>query len=158
MIRSSSNQDDWTRTVTFSAHELRHAVHLLQVITGVDEHSLRGKTSNPHILANRARQAFLERRRRIAIFGAGMFGESAWDMLLILYVEKDAQRQSIRGLAELAGIAKSTALRWLKALEARGFVQRTKHPTDLRTDFVELTEKGERALDSYFSETLTTMR
>jgi DNA-binding MarR family transcriptional regulator len=159
MSRSGIDPEELeARTVTLSAEEWADAVHLLQRLTRAGEASQAGRTPDRQALAKRARQAFLDRRRRVAIFGSAMFGESGWDMLLILYVERDAERQTIGRLAELSGVAKSTALRWLRSLEADDLVRRTDHPTDRRTDFVELTKKGESALDSYFSETLTPVR
>lgn len=152
------SSDTGGRTVTLSAEEWQDAVRLLQRLTGRGEPRPNERLIDRQTLEKRARQAFSDRRRRIAIFGIGMFGEPAWDMLLILYIQRHGQRQTVGGLAEASGVAKSTALRWLRALEARGHIMRSKHPTDSRTDFVQLTEKAELALDTYFSEALTRVR
>ncbi|WP_425506887.1 MarR family transcriptional regulator [Sphingomonas sediminicola] len=49
-------------------------------------------------------------------------------------------------LAQLSGTSKATALRWIDYLLDRGLISRQPHPTDLRTAFVELTDKGGRSL------------
>lgn len=105
-----------------------------------------------------ARRAYIDRRKRIVFFGSWLFGEPAWDILLVLYIESDLQRCTISRLSEFTGAAMTTILRWLEALEKRGLVRRTEHPTDRRSVFIELTGKGEDALNSYFSETHTQPR
>lgn len=82
-----------------------------------------------------------------------MFGEPGWDILLILYTEEDARRQTISHLATACS-PMSTGLRWLDYLESQQWICRRPHPTDARVDFVELTDKARNALDSYFSEAL----
>ena len=104
-------------------------------------------------LEQRARDHLESRRKRAAIFGAQMFAEPAWDMLLILYLSGGGQRQTQSGLGELSGATRSTAMRWIDFLSDRGLVRRDAHPTDLRRNFVSLTEKGRKLLDLYLSET-----
>lgn len=105
-------------------------------------------------LIGRVRQSYIDRRKRIIYFGDWMFGEPAWDILLVLYIDSKLQRCTVGRLTELAGAALTTIIRWIEALEKRGFVRRTPHPNDRRSSFIELTSKGEEALNSYFSETL----
>jgi DNA-binding MarR family transcriptional regulator len=108
------------------------------------------------MLLDRAKKIFADRRRRARFFDVGMFGEPAWDILLVLYIsEQEGGRQTISRLTENAGSPSTTILRWLYALEERGLVARESHPNDLRKIFVELTERGRDALESYFFETLT---
>ena len=100
-------------------------------------------------LLDRAGAILAARRRREAIFG-----EPAWEMLLLLYVGESESRRTIGRLGDLAGISKSTTLRWIDYLDSRGLVRREPHPTDRRAVFVELTRKGRRAIDLYLSGTL----
>jgi DNA-binding MarR family transcriptional regulator len=104
-------------------------------------------------LEQRARRLLESRRKRIAIFGAQMFAEPAWDMLLLLYLSGRGRRQTQSSLCELSGASRSTALRWIEFLAARDLVRREDHPTDKRRNFVSLTEKGRYLLDLYLSET-----
>ena len=59
-----------------------------------------------------------------------MFGEPAWDMLLVLYTEEGRERQTVGKLINAAGHAPTTAQRWLDYLETQGFVRREPHPVD----------------------------
>lgn len=84
-----------------------------------------------------------------------MFGEPGWDMLLILYTSEHDARLKVSDLVTVARTPASTGLRWLNYLESQQLVARHSHPTDRRVGLVELTDKARRALDSYFSETLS---
>ena len=104
-------------------------------------------------LEHRARRLLENRRKRVAIFGAQMFAEPAWDMLLLLYLSGRGRRQTQSSLCELSGASRSTAMRWIEFLAGRDLVRREDHPTDKRRNFVSLTEKGRHLLDLYLSET-----
>lgn len=94
------------------------------------------------------------RRARVPLFSKSMFGEPAWDMLLELYLNKDrGRRHSVGRLCELSGAPPTTALRWLDYLEKEKFVVREANPTDRRTEFVEITDKGRTTMEQYLSET-----
>lgn len=155
-----SDRNDDSRKVTLSDQDLRDAARLLSTLldSGDDK-----TPSSPHAVTQRHRQAFVEcarrsvreRRRRTLHFGSAMFGEPAWDILLILYIEEDKNRLQVSRLINASGSPATTGLRWLDYLESQQFVCRQKHPTDRRVELVELTDKGRAALDSYFSETVT---
>lgn len=104
-------------------------------------------------LEQRARRLLENRRKRIEIFGAQMFAEPAWDMLLLLFLSGRGRRQTQSSLCELSGASRSTAMRWIEFLARRDLVRREDHPTDKRHNFVTLTEKGRHLLDLYLSET-----
>jgi DNA-binding MarR family transcriptional regulator len=103
-------------------------------------------------LAQFATKVFYARTQRAGIFGAGMFGEPAWDMLLALYMlGSEGPRLSIGHLMQLSGTAQSTGLRWLQFLEDQKLVERKAQSNDDREAFVELTANTWTLLDSYFS-------
>lgn len=105
------------------------------------------------VLAHRAKTALLNRKRRRKLFESSMFGEPAWDMLLILYVNDWAgARQTIARLTETADVTGTTALRWIEYLEQENLIVRGEHPTDRRAVLIHLTEEAREALDKYFSE------
>ena len=152
------NTGDERPVVSLTDRDVRDAARLLSRIVGVDvpdwvEEPADANLSNA-VLVNRARQILSHRRARLRTFGAEMFGETAWDVLLVLYAERGRQRLSVSRLTEQAGAAPTTVLRWLKYLESRDWISREVHRTDRRIVFAEITEKGQRALDSYLSETL----
>jgi len=106
-------------------------------------------------LVKQAREILRSRRRRGKFFNPSMFGEPAWDMLLILYAGMtDGRPISVGGLSSLSGAAPTTALRWLDYLEMDRLVAREPNPADRRSDFVDLTDKGRAAMEQYLSETL----
>ena len=103
-----------------------------------------------------ASRAELERRRRRADFlPDGMFGEPAWEILLLLYNEQQGARFTIARLAASLEQPPTSTLRWLNYLQDRQFVIREEHPTDQRSVFLKLTPTAVEALDRYFSETIT---
>ena len=157
MTRPSFDPRSEAGSTSLGAGELQEIGRLLQRLTEIVE-SHQGQSTRQEVLTKRARQAFIDRRKRIAIFEADMFGELAWDILLILYIEREGRRHSIAQLAQVCGASPSSTLRWVRVLESRDLICRTQHPTDLRAAFVELSEKGIRAMNSYFSETLTAVR
>lgn len=97
------------------------------------------------------------RGRRSKVLGKAMFGEPAWDMLLVLYVSTfEGPRLSVGRLTALSSAPPTTALRWLDYLEKERLVRREANPTDKRSEFVELTEKAHSIMEQYLSETLET--
>lgn len=108
---------------------------------------------NAHLLRARAEQILAERKRRYKIFGKAMFGEPAWDLLLLVYISESGPRPTIGRLAELAELTKSTALRWIDYLESQRWIRREPHPTDKRAAFVQLTASGKERLELYLSDT-----
>jgi len=84
-----------------------------------------------------------------------MFGEPAWDILLVLYtIDGDRRRLNTRELARLANLALTTALRWLDFLERRDLIVRKANTFDLRMVDAELSDKGRTAMDNYLLQML----
>jgi hypothetical protein len=155
--RSDSSAED--RTISLSESDLRAAIHLLGRLTGIyvgaseKEAAVAATKLN---LQRKANENLRARRKRSQIFGAPMFGEPAWDMLLILYVLQNGPRLTVSRLTEHSRLPATTALRWLDYLEEHGLIRRESHPTDRRAFFVELSDLGLSKMNLYFSETLTT--
>lgn len=88
-------------------------------------------------------------------FDHNMFGEPAWDILLVLYtIDGDRRRLNTRELARLANLALTTALRWLDFLERRDLIVRKANTFDLRMVDAELSDKGRTAMDNYLLQML----
>jgi DNA-binding transcriptional ArsR family regulator len=80
---------------------------------------------------------------RNSVLGNELFVEPAWNLLLDLYIERLASRRvSVTGACVSSGVSQSTALRWLRLLEERGFVTRMSDPKDKRRAFIDLSEAG----------------
>jgi DNA-binding MarR family transcriptional regulator len=161
--QSQNPETELHKTVRLSERDVRAAQRILSALVGdrpdaaLVEHadeSERQRVSRDD-LVDAARQEFVRRRRRMELFGSGMFGEPAWDMLLALYLLEGDGRLPITRLTESSGAPTSTALRWLDYLEKERLVTREAHPSDKRVMFVGLSDKGRNSLEVYFSDTLT---
>jgi DNA-binding MarR family transcriptional regulator len=156
---------DLPKSVTLSGRDLEEARRLLGLLSEEDDEVSSTASELARLafarcptrqeqLTIRAREILALRQKRAELFGPTMFGEPAWEMLLHLYSMAGAARQSMSRLAQLSGSSKATALRWIDYLLDRGLVSRRPHPTDLRTTFVELTDKGREKLEAYLADTI----
>lgn len=102
-------------------------------------------------LVGRAKVELNARRHRHGYLPSSMFGEPAWEMLLVLYLAEGGRYQTICSLVHGAGFPHATSLRWLHVLENHRLVIRKSHPADGRVTLVGLTGEGRQALDDYFS-------
>lgn len=97
-----------------------------------------------------ARELYAARRRRSRLFPADLFGEPTWDILLDLYVAgRESRRVPTTSACIGAHVPPTTALRWLRILESRGFVERESDGKDGRRTFVRLTARGNAAMDDF---------
>ena len=161
--RSASSGSDITKTVTLTEKDLKDAARLFRLLAdpALLENALgslaptgevAGRVTNRQSLLSRARIVIASRRAREQYFDRDLFGEPAWDVLLALYVTADSgSRFTTSKLAEFIGAPLSTVIRWVKTLEQQSLVERVDHPTDRRIMFVNLLDKGRKALDAYLS-------
>ena len=93
-----------------------------------------------------------QRRRRNDYFGASLFAESGWELLLELYL-RESSGSSTTAEQLLATVLSPTSIaaRWLKHLQEAGLVRRLVHPRELGTEFVELTNKSRQAMEAYLA-------
>ena len=83
------------------------------------------------------------RSRRNAHFGAALFRDPAWDMLLELYVSHERRQWlTVTALCNQADVPSTTALRYLDPLEENGLVTRNGYRSDSRLSIVRPTEKA----------------
>ncbi|USI73771.1 MarR family transcriptional regulator [Sphingomonas morindae] len=86
-----------------------------------------------------ARRLLAGRQRRAMMIPGVSFGEPAWDILLDLYVAaREHRRVSVSDACIAAQVPPTTAVRWIKRLEAQGAVVRHPDPDDRRRWFVSL--------------------
>ncbi|OYW16571.1 MAG: MarR family transcriptional regulator [Novosphingobium sp. 12-64-8] len=97
-----------------------------------------------------AREIYAGRRRRARFLASDLFGEPTWDILLDLYIAaRENRRVPTTSACIGAHVPPTTALRWLRILEARGIVEREEDGRDGRRTFVRLSERGLTAMDGY---------
>lgn len=91
------------------------------------------------------------RRRREALFGAGIFADPGWDLLLHLYArELSGKRSTIGVLCDAAAVPRTTGLRWIGELEHAGLINRLADSSDRRRAMVKLSRRGSQAMAEYF--------
>lgn len=92
-------------------------------------------------LLERARRHFRLRRLRDQVLPLALFADPAWDILLDLYIAmRCGKRLTVSGLGSIAGIAQTTALRYMKLLVHYGLIVRRECPRDGRRIFIDLTD------------------
>lgn len=98
-----------------------------------------------------AKQHYDLRRRRDRFLSPGLFGEPAWDMLLILYwAQKAQQRMTVTSVTCSAAVPATTAHRHIDNLCRDGIVTRQRHPTDGRVSWLSLADAVVEKMDAYF--------
>ena len=107
------------------------------------------------VLMDAAQRIYVRRRVRERHLPEFLFGEPAWDMMLALYSTADSgPRQYVSGLLRLASAPPTTGLRYIAALERNGLIVRSPSLQDRRMAFLELSEKGRKAMDLYMADVL----
>lgn len=95
---------------------------------------------------------FMARRMRADIFGAELFAEPGWDILLDLYAaHARGCRVQITSLAPMSGVPSSTARRWARKLIALDLVVQERDPRDHRLTFLKLSATGLGLMSRYFA-------
>jgi hypothetical protein len=101
-------------------------------------------------LAAIASSIYASRVRRTELFGPSLFGEPAWDMLLIAFIAKArGNRLSTTALSASAGTPHATGLRWISRLQKDGLLTRERDSTDTRVMWVDLTATGYALMRRY---------
>jgi DNA-binding MarR family transcriptional regulator len=97
----------------------RSAVEQLRSLLSARHRRRQFELGEDHIVS-----ILIARRGRDAVFGANLFSDPAWDLLLELYAAKLGKRSmSSADLSRAINTPASTTRRWLSALEGRGFVE-----------------------------------
>jgi DNA-binding MarR family transcriptional regulator len=146
------------KSVTLTGRDLNDARRLFGLLSEVEEPGdgsslaralYERLRSEGGILEQKARQILAIRQRRTNFFAKAMFGEPAWDILLVLYTAGEGL--TMNRLAQLSGVSQATGLRWMNYLSDQKLIRLESHPTDARSLRVLLTEKGREALDTYLA-------
>lgn len=114
---------------------------MLRVIEGGQRQALAGdRREGGDALMAAAREEVRRRSDRRLVLGPDLFSDPAWDMLLDLFLARDTgQRVAVSSLCVASGIPTTTALRWIRLLEAQGLLLRERDREDGRRSFVDLT-------------------
>ncbi len=103
------------------------------------------------VSAAEIRQAIRGRRLRDQYFGAGLFEDPAWDMLLDLCAaDLERGRVSVSSLCIAAAVAPTTALRWISRMTEAGLFEREADPFDRRRAYMQLSTKARDGMHEYW--------
>jgi DNA-binding MarR family transcriptional regulator len=149
-----------TKTINLSQTDLESVQRLLTSLADVGSGGLEADGEAMQLrLVNIARTSLSVRRRRSDYLHRAMLGEPAYDMLLGLYVaEAEGESLTAARLADRAGVAPSSALRWIDYLAAKELIVREPHPSRKRASVLKLSCKGRAALEGIFRSMLEGIR
>jgi len=107
---------------------------------------------SPVVQQNAAAKLYRIRRVRDKVFGRPeLFADPAWDIILdLLVAERKNKSISVTSACAASSVPPTTALRWLKVLESRGYIDRTEDKMDRRRHFISLTDTTRRAMNQFF--------
>lgn len=102
-----------------------------------------------------AAKIYRMRRDRAQLFPMDLFGEPAWDILLLLYgIEHRPERLSVSAICSSSGAPPTTTLRWIEKLEQADLLIREPHPSDKRINLLKMSDQCRRLMDRYFDRAL----
>ncbi|WP_242125865.1 winged helix DNA-binding protein [Sphingobium sp. Sx8-8] len=102
--------------------------------------------------ATQVRDLLRARRLRDDFLPADLFADPAWDMLLdLLAARLEHERVSVSSLCIASAVPPTTALRWIRTLTEKGFVQRHADPHDGRRVFIALADATAEAMTRWFA-------
>ncbi|MDB5714418.1 MAG: hypothetical protein JWO15_1815 [Sphingomonadales bacterium] len=108
-----------------------------------DVRAFAGETKVQINHAELAERIYRSRRHREQIFKDDIFADPAWDILLDLFVKtQHGEQVNISSACHAAGVPEATALRYLKALTEKEYVERILHDSDRRSTILRLTDLG----------------
>jgi DNA-binding MarR family transcriptional regulator len=121
---------------------------LVEEVPGPDLTSVDGGT------VEAARNALQAEQDRARLFGADMFPNPGWAILLHLFVAgAEGEEVDSGALCAAAGVPDTVALRHLAVMVAAKLVTRRPHSNNPGATYLTLTPAGETALSDYFSRT-----
>lgn len=106
----------------------------------------------PHPTSDQLRRLLTARHARADFFGAHLFADPAWDILLLAYIAGlDQERLMVSTLCRESVVPATTTLRWIKALEQEGLLTSRSVPLNEPECAIELSGAGKRGMESYLS-------
>lgn len=95
------------------------------------------------MLARVAEQEYAVRRLREKVFPKQLFFDPVWDMLLDLYIRRvKGRRVSVTSLCYASSVPSTTALRYIRELENKKFINRLESQHDKRVNYLEISDQA----------------
>lgn len=111
-------------------------------------------TAERKFLVEEARRIYQRGRCRNGYFPGNLFGEPAWDLLLMLYIEAGERPLTATGAAQVTDTPETTASRWVYTLESAGLINSHSHASDRRLRLLALSTYGRAMMDQYLTDIL----
>lgn len=109
-----------------------------------------GSQAKPQTMLASVNALLAKRRARLKFFDTDLFFDPSWEIILDLcQSEMMGKRLSVTSLCLGSGVPSTTALRYLRILEDRGYIVRVPDELDKRRSFVTLTDRARDAMTSY---------
>ena len=104
------------------------------------------------------RQLLQARRARATFFGAHLFADPAWDILLLAYVALLEEEQLlVSEVCRTSVVPAPTTLRWIKALQQDGLLVHRNDTLDDPRSCLELSAAGKRGMERYLAQVWPSM-
>lgn len=108
--------------------------------------------SRPGPTCEQLRQLLKARRARANFFGAHLFADPAWDILLMAYVALlEGERLLVSELCRESVVPATTTLRWVKALEQDGWLTHHSDQRDVPKSWLEMSAAGKLGMEQYLA-------
>ena len=159
----TASNDDFDKVIRLTDKDVRDAARLFRLLADAGSRSpsvfadndrsvqteRADQSENQELLA-RAKLILSSRRLRTRHFNPAIFGEPAWEILLVLYItDSSGGRQTLGKLTDWIETPPTSVLRWVGYLEKERFLERQPHPNDRRITFLRLLPKGREAMNAY---------
>jgi DNA-binding MarR family transcriptional regulator len=109
-----------------------------------------GEENDEAALVDYAETVLEQRRMRRQFLPGELFHEPAWDMLLALFVSRDARLpMNIKALVSMSDAPVTTSQRWIEHLHKLKLIDRVIDPTDRRRVEISLSHTGDQAMKAY---------
>ena len=103
-----------------------------------------------------ARAEWKARRERERLFGSKLFGDTAWDILLDLFMAREEGRDvTLSSIGETVSLAEPAMLRCLAMLIEEGLILREARSPHPRGNYLRLSAQALELMCEYFSRTMT---
>lgn len=138
-------------------HRIEQALRRLRLAAAAPQGEMLERMARAELdLVSGARRIIHRRRRRAELFGADLFTEPAWEILLDLFVAGETQaRASISSLCVATGLPSMTVIRWVDAMSTHGLVRRGRSAEDARRSHVELSPEAHEKMRRYIRDAIT---
>lgn len=98
------------------------------------------------------KQLLIARSARATFFGAHLFADPAWDILLQAYVALlDQEPLLVSTICRESVVPATTALRWIRVLEQDGLLVRRHDPEGERRWWLEMSASGRSVMERYLA-------